>query len=129
MTVRGTTLSIRARIADLIEDDTPEEVAFTERLIVSFLDRAPVLLADLTAAIGTADLDAAVHWAHTLKGASANLGVDTLASLCAEAERLAEEARSDLLAAQPALLESALAEAGTAFAEVLGDLRSGRPTG
>ncbi|GIH80510.1 Hpt domain-containing protein [Planobispora longispora] len=118
---------IRARIADLLVDGSAHEIAFIERLVASFLERAPVMLTDLETAIAAADASAAAHKAHALKGAAANLGASGVSGLCAEAERLADAGRLDEAGDHPDLLRSALAEAGDHFAEVLDDLRSGLP--
>nr|BFE79004.1 hypothetical protein GCM10020093_016050 [Planobispora longispora] len=59
---------IRARIADLLVDGSAHEIAFIERLVASFLERAPVMLTDLETAIAAADASAAAHKAHALKG-------------------------------------------------------------
>ncbi|GII03376.1 Hpt domain-containing protein [Planobispora takensis] len=120
----GTALSIRTRIADLVEDGSAHEIEFIGRLVVSFLERAPVMLADLDAAIAAADHAATAQRAHALKGAAANLGVSSVAALCAEIEQLAGTARPG---AHPALLRSALSEAEACFTGVLDDLRSGLP--
>ncbi|WP_068923498.1 Hpt domain-containing protein [Planobispora rosea] len=127
MTARGAAPDIRARIADLLVDGDEREIAFIERLVASFLERAPVMLADLDAAIAAGDCAVAAHRAHALKGAAANLGVSGVAGLCAETERLADAGRLGEALGHPGLLRSALAEAGDRFTEVLGDLRSGLP--
>jgi HPt (histidine-containing phosphotransfer) domain-containing protein len=81
---------IRARIADLIEDDNPDDVAFVEQLVASFLDRAPDMLARLDAAITMGDVSETVESAHALRGTAANIGAVGVAELCAEAEHAAQ---------------------------------------
>ncbi|GIH95539.1 Hpt domain-containing protein [Planobispora siamensis] len=124
MTAPGTALSIRARLADLVEDGSPQEIEFIGRLVASFLERAPAMLAGLDAAVAAADHAATAQRAHALKGAAANLGVDSVAALCAEIEQLAGTAGTG---GRSALLRSALTEAEAHFADVLDDLRSGLP--
>ncbi|GGL00787.1 hypothetical protein Ppa06_69280 [Planomonospora parontospora subsp. parontospora] len=120
-------LGVRARIADLMEDDSAEEIEFVGRIVVSFLKRAPAVLAALAGAIAAADAEATARHAHALKGAAANVGAGAVAGLCAEAENFAEAVRLGELDGHPARLEQALAEAGAHLAEALARLRAGRP--
>ncbi|MBG0817964.1 Hpt domain-containing protein [Planomonospora sp. ID82291] len=120
-------LDVRVRIADLMEDDSEEEIEFVERIVVSFLKRAPAALDRLAGAIAAADAEEAARQAHALKGSAANLGVSAVAGLCAEAEHLAEAARLGELGGHPARLEQALAEAGAHLTGALARLRAGRP--
>jgi HPt (histidine-containing phosphotransfer) domain-containing protein len=84
--------AIRARLADLIEDDDPDDRAFVAAMVRSFVDRAPGLLAELDAALAAGDADLAAHWVHALKGAASNVGADAVARLCADLERRARAA-------------------------------------
>jgi HPt (histidine-containing phosphotransfer) domain-containing protein len=88
--------AIARRIADLVDDDDPEDIAFVRRLITSFLDRAPGMLVDLESAATAGDADLTARRAHALKGAAANLGADTLAGRCALIEHLSEDSTDDL---------------------------------
>jgi HPt (histidine-containing phosphotransfer) domain-containing protein len=85
--------AIRARLAELIEDDDPDDVAFVARLARSFVQRAPGLLAAFTDALSAGDVEATAERAHALKGAASNVGADRVAQLCAEAEALARSGR------------------------------------
>ncbi len=100
--------AIRARIADLVTDDDPDDLAFVVRLLRSFPERAPGLLDDLVAAVEAGDAAAAAERAHALKGAAANVGVVTVAGLCGGVEHRAragslDGARGDLQRLREAL--------------------------
>jgi HPt (histidine-containing phosphotransfer) domain-containing protein len=99
---------IEERVTDLLDGNTPEDVAFVGRLITSFLDRAPVMLVALRAAIDDGDATATAHHAHALKGAAANLGVNGVAAMCADAQHRAERAELDTLGEHPARIAAAL---------------------
>jgi HPt (histidine-containing phosphotransfer) domain-containing protein len=114
--------SIRTRIEDLIDDGDACEIALIERLVASFLDRAPGLIADLFDAVAQHDAPAARHWAHKLKGAASNLGVSTVAELSFDVERLAAEAQLAPIAGYRSRIEHALAGARVDFTQILGEL-------
>jgi HPt (histidine-containing phosphotransfer) domain-containing protein len=101
---------IDERITDLLDGNTPEDVAFVQRLITSFLDRAPVMVAALRTAIDDGDATAAAHHAHALKGAAANLGANAVAAVCADAQHRAERAELDTLGEHPARIVAALGD-------------------
>jgi histidine phosphotransfer protein HptB len=88
-----TAATIRARVADLIEDDNPEDIDFVLRLIRSFIDRAPAMLDAIAAALAAGDAPATAELAHALKGLAANIGADQMARLSAEVEDHAANAR------------------------------------
>lgn len=114
--------AIRTRLADLVEDDNPRDVAFVRRLIVSFVDRSPGLLTELTTAVTAGDAGTAAHWAHALKGAAANLGADNVAGLCAEVEHRAEAAELDVVLDHPGRLAAELVRAHRQLVRALDSL-------
>jgi HPt (histidine-containing phosphotransfer) domain-containing protein len=117
--------TIRARLAELIEDDHPDDRAFVVRLVTSFLQRAPIMLDQLAAAIDAGDAPATAGHAHALKGAAANLGADGFAALCAEVQHTAEESGGAGLREHPARLAAALAAASTDLRTVIAELPGG----
>ena len=96
------------RITDLLDGNTPDDMAFVQRLVTSFLDRAPVMVAALRTAISDGDATAAAHHAHALKGAAANLGANRVAAFCADAQHRAERGELDTLGEHPARIVAAL---------------------
>ncbi|GAA1819797.1 hypothetical protein GCM10009682_45350 [Luedemannella flava] len=122
-TATTTAATVRARVTDLIDGGTPADVAFADRLIVSYLQRWPVLLSRLADAITEMDTEVAAYRAHALKGAAGNLGAAAAAELCADAEALATAARWDDLAPYPHRLRAALRNAADELTLVLVELR------
>ncbi|MBV8951495.1 MAG: response regulator [Actinobacteria bacterium] len=80
-------------------------------LVDEYLNDATRLLASLRAAVAEGDPETIARAAHTLKGASANLGAAHLAELCARLEALG---RAGALGTAPRLVD----DADTAFAHV-----------
>ncbi len=115
---------IRARIADLIDEGSAADVAVTERLVRSFLQRQAGLLDRLADAVAEGDTDGAAYHAHALKGAAGNMGATVVTGLCAEAEELATAADRARLAGYPNLLRSALADASEELNLALAELRT-----
>lgn len=111
--------AIRARLADLVEDDNPDDIRFARRLIDSFVERWPGMLAELTAAVDAGDAPAAARRAHALKGAAANLGVDDVAGRCAEVEARAEGGCLDAVGDDLAGIRAELPRAGRHLEQVL----------
>jgi HPt (histidine-containing phosphotransfer) domain-containing protein len=115
--------AIRARLADLVTDDDPDDLAFVVRLLRSFPARAPGLLDDLVAAVGAGDAAAAAERAHALKGAAANVGAVTVAGLCAGVEHRARAGSLDGVRADIQQIRETLAgtepELAAALAECL----------
>ena len=125
MTVGTTTAdTIRARLADLIDGGGPADVAFVERLAVSFMERQVGLLGRLVEAVAEVDADAAARHAHALKGAAGTLGATAVANLCAEAEQLAGDHSWDALVRCPDRLRAALTEATEELARAVEELRN-----
>ncbi|HYN92486.1 MAG TPA: Hpt domain-containing protein [Pilimelia sp.] len=122
----GTAAAIHARVADLIEDDDPDDVAFVERLISSFLARAPGMLASLDDALAAGDAALAAHWAHAIKGAAANIGADAVAEIGADAERLADAGELPDARDHPVRLRAALAATAPELTGVMAGLRRRR---
>lgn len=114
--------AIRARLADLIEDDDPEDRAFVARMVRSFADRAPGLLAELDAALAAGDAERAAHGVHALKGAASNVGADAVARLCAELEQRAREGDLDPLRGRRDDVAAAVTAAGHDLTAVLATL-------
>jgi signal transduction histidine kinase/CheY-like chemotaxis protein len=81
------------------------------QVVMAFLDRMPLVLAQLGDAAARQDHAAILSAAHSLKGTSATLGALTLSEQCAELERVA---RAGVLWAIPSKLAAVMAEAETA---------------
>lgn len=62
------------------------------RLVNIYLDKTPVLIADIQAGVSANDADRVKMAAHTLKSSSAYLGASTLAEQC---EKLEQKAAND----------------------------------
>ncbi|WP_305783350.1 PAS domain-containing hybrid sensor histidine kinase/response regulator [Symbioplanes lichenis] len=77
---------VRARLDELAGDRTPPELALVDRLVTSFLSRAPRHLAALRAAAAEGRAGAVEEQAHTFKGAAGNIGAEAVARLCARVE-------------------------------------------
>jgi HPt (histidine-containing phosphotransfer) domain-containing protein len=107
----GAIASIRERLIELIDTGTPTEVAFIRKITESFLARLPGLLVNLDFAIQTDNLvDIAAH-AHTLNGASSNLGALDLSGICRTIEDLARQERTTEITLQHARLGAAADQA------------------
>jgi HPt (histidine-containing phosphotransfer) domain-containing protein len=99
----------RAVLSGLREDlGDPETV---RQVVTAFLDRMPLVLAQLGDAAARDDQAAILSVAHGLKGTSATLGALTLSEQCAELERVA---RAGVPSDIPSKLAAVLAEAETA---------------
>ncbi len=92
-------------------------LGLVEELVVLLKEDAPPRFALLRAALGTGDATAAIHEAHQLKGALANLGLKRIADLAARIEAQARKGHLDaaLIAALPAAYEEALTALEAAF--------------
>jgi HPt (histidine-containing phosphotransfer) domain-containing protein len=64
-------------------------------IVGEYLVLSDGLRPQLLAAVGAGDLETAQRVAHTLKGASANVGANRLAGVCAEFEAHAREANTE----------------------------------
>jgi HPt (histidine-containing phosphotransfer) domain-containing protein len=124
MTAGTTGESIRARLADLIDDGGPADVAFVERLALSFMERQVGLLDRLADSVTEADAEATARHAHALKGAASNVGATAVATLCAQAEHLAIAQSWDELIRYTDLLRAALTEATEELARAAAELRN-----
>ena len=76
------------------------------QVLMAFLDRAPILLAQLKDATARGDQATLLAAAHSLKGTSATLGALTLSEQCAELERLARGGRLHDLPARVAVIDT-----------------------
>lgn len=65
------------------------------RVAVMFVKTTPEQLVQLQTSIMTCDYDTAQRLAHTLKGASANIGAELLADVCARLEKAASDSSTD----------------------------------
>ncbi len=83
-------VSVRARLMEIAGDD----VEFIAELIGAFLTGGEETLAELQGAVARGDADAIGRAAHKLKGASANLHIDGLATLTLEIETRAKAGQS-----------------------------------
>jgi CheY-like chemotaxis protein/HPt (histidine-containing phosphotransfer) domain-containing protein len=91
------------------------------QVLTAFVDRAPVVLADLEDAAARGDREALAAAAHTFKGTSATLGARALSEQCAELERLARAGSLEDLPARVDALAAEVARASKAFrAEIAG---------
>ena len=84
----------RTRRAAEEGDGSAAELAFVDRLVSSFLDRAPRHLARLSDAFGGADVRGIEDEAHSPKGAAGNIGAAAVMRTCG---RLEDDARARTL--------------------------------
>jgi signal transduction histidine kinase/DNA-binding response OmpR family regulator len=110
----------RAVLGALREDlGSPETL---RQVVTTFLDRAPLALAELRDAAGRGDQATLLAVAHGLKGTSATLGALALSEQCAELERLARAGR---LQDVPARLEAVATQAEIASRALRSELGQG----
>lgn len=69
-------------LRDILEEEFPA-------LVKTYIQDSAVRVQDMQAAFGRGDADALRKASHSLKGASANLGLEHLAGLCCELEKAA----------------------------------------
>jgi len=105
---------IDREVLDGLREDLGDPVTL-RRVVATFLERTPLVLADLREAAARGDQAALRAGAHGLKGTSATLGALALSEQCAELERLARgghlrevPARLDAIAAQAEIASRAL---------------------
>ncbi len=103
--------SVHERLEELSGDRSPEEVELVHRIARSFLDRAPGIVDGLDAALAAQDCELGQRFAHSLKGAAANLGADQLARVCQQIESLTEQGHAEAARAAREGLEDVLDEA------------------
>jgi len=88
-------------------------------IAVAFLADAPLTFANLSAAIGSGDSEAAGKFAHTLKGSSANMGGEKLSQIAAQMQASGKDGDlgrlSELLPAAEAAFQSLLSGLKTEF--------------
>jgi two-component system sensor histidine kinase/response regulator len=82
------------RLDELAGDHTAPELALVDRLVHSFLRRAPKHLAALHEALAARDVPAFEEQAHSFKGAAGNIGAAAVARLC---DALEDSARAGVL--------------------------------
>jgi HPt (histidine-containing phosphotransfer) domain-containing protein len=87
---------IGRRLDELAGDHTGPERALVQRLVNSFLGRAPQHLEAVTDALAAEDAQRVEDQAHSLKGAAGNIGATAVMSIC---ERIETEARAGRLPA------------------------------
>jgi len=80
--------SILDRLDELREHST---AGLVSRLVMSFLNRAPAYLSELTDTLDRDDFDAFAHAAHSLNGAAGNLGASGMSILCDGLETLGRD--------------------------------------
>jgi CheY-like chemotaxis protein/HPt (histidine-containing phosphotransfer) domain-containing protein len=85
---------IGQRLDELAGDRSGPELALVNRLVESFLQRAPLHLTALTDAFNAASPKAVEDEAHTLKGAAGNVGALAVMDICA---RIEDDARARTL--------------------------------
>jgi len=76
-------------VLDELASSVGGDTGFVAELIGTYLDDAPVHLAEIAAAGASGDAAAMVRPAHTLKSSSANIGGTRLAALCLKLEQAA----------------------------------------
>jgi signal transduction histidine kinase/DNA-binding response OmpR family regulator/HPt (histidine-containing phosphotransfer) domain-containing protein len=91
---------VTRRLRELRGTNTEPERIMVNRLIVSFLDRAPRYLATLTAAVAAADAAAVAEHAHGFNGAVGNIGAAGAAHICQRLEALGRTGHLDPTAAE-----------------------------
>ncbi len=79
---------IRGRLDELCGDHSDDEVELARAIAESFRARSTEILRSLRAAVEAGDGELAELHAHSLKGASANVGAARLAVICQDAETL-----------------------------------------
>jgi HPt (histidine-containing phosphotransfer) domain-containing protein len=89
--------AIRTRL-DVLGGPTPAGAALVERLVDSFLTRAPAYLVELDAAVRRRDAAEVARVAHSLAGVAGNLGAAGLAGMCERLEVAEADEYDDLLA-------------------------------
>lgn len=114
--------AIERRIGE-IRDPAGGDEEIIRTLLDSILRRVPESMGKMSDLVAGNDAEALATEAHTLKGAAANLGVDQVASVCAE---LVAEARAGRLDSCGALLER-LDDAYRAAAPVILRMRDSLP--
>jgi HPt (histidine-containing phosphotransfer) domain-containing protein len=85
---------IARRLDELAGDRTTPEIALVNRLVSSFLQRAPEHAGALTDAFNAGDPQAVEDQAHSLRGAAGNIGAVTIMDVC---ERIENDARARTL--------------------------------
>ncbi len=76
---------------------------FLEEILQEFVSSMPQQLEALETAVTGGDGESIAHQAHTMKGASANLGADDMAAIALKLEQMGKE--SDLSGARQAIDE------------------------
>jgi signal transduction histidine kinase/CheY-like chemotaxis protein len=100
--------SINRQSLEEIRELDPDNVDdLLREIVVTFCASSTKLLVQLRSAISEGDADAVGHIAHSLKGASSQIGATLLASLC---EHLVSAARNDNLRNASTLVEQAAIE-------------------
>ncbi len=79
------------RLEELSGDHSEPEIELVRTIVRSFLDRSTAILASLHEALAARESDLATRYAHSLKGASGNLGAAALADGCARVESAAAD--------------------------------------
>ena len=97
----GAVGTVQERLGELAGDRTPEEVELVRSIAASFLERSVGLVVTLRQALADGDGALAQRCAHTLRGASANVGASRVATACEQVELLAE--RGEVTAARRAV--------------------------
>ncbi len=124
---------VRARLHELGDLEDEQERALLARLLTSFVEQAPPVVAELVAAPaggGSAGGGAAEAEAHRLAGSAATLGAAPLARLCAVVEERARTGEVPVSAALVAPLHRELELTRRVFARLAGELAAApEPTG
>lgn len=91
--------AIRDRLEEISGPNPPaDEVEFLAQLLTSYTTKTPAALDSLAAALTTANTEAVVTQAHTLKGSAANIGATALAELFLTLEHNAGGSPADMTA-------------------------------
>ncbi len=86
------------------------------RIIKTYLEHAPVALADLMAAAQEGDCERMGRQAHSLKSSSANLGASALSALCRDLEKAAGSGDTDAARGLASKIEAGFEAVRTALA-------------
>jgi HPt (histidine-containing phosphotransfer) domain-containing protein len=115
---------IRARL-DVLSGPTPAGAALVDRLVESFLGRAPGYLVELDAAVQRRDAPEVARVAHSLGGVAGNLGAVALAEMCERLELAEVDDFDDLLAG----IRITYAGVSRVFREITGFAGDSHPAG
>jgi two-component system sensor histidine kinase/response regulator len=95
------------RLLDMVGGD----LEFLDELVDTYLEDTPVQLAAMRAALAIGQVEDLVRPAHSLKTNSANMGAESLATMCRELEAAAREGAVDDAAGRVGAIEAGFGSA------------------